>query len=201
MQPRHFIIAGNHRQAMDWAVENGLNPHDRRTVLCVCESFRLRGYRLDATDEVHWVGTWNDRRDAPEVRDLMRAMIAQRQHDLPGVVLELRQRCAELEARLAKITDELEDANDLQTIVIGGLRVDLSDAELTIDAQAALIGRMAEETAASSAWALHCAIVLGTAQGAADRIDELPVLSIGYAVVMDRADLLTKLARLRLALA
>lgn len=58
-----FVIAGNHRQGVEWVRSERLNPREAIIVDSVRD---LRGVQLDPEDVVR-VGTWSERRDLPEL--------------------------------------------------------------------------------------------------------------------------------------
>ena len=64
-----YIVAGTHEQAERFRRENGLMP---REVVEVRSADSLRGRRITAPDEVHYVGSWFDRRDIELVQEYLR---------------------------------------------------------------------------------------------------------------------------------
>lgn len=73
------IIAGNYRQFLNWCYENKINAHSR-DVLYVSDFHSLKGLRLKK-EQVHYIGTWYERRDINEIEDELQARFFYENHD------------------------------------------------------------------------------------------------------------------------
>jgi hypothetical protein len=69
---RKVILAGNHRQFVDWCHDNAIDPR-RHTpeVINVTHAEGLMGVRLGPLDHLLRVGTWYDRRDIESIVEVL----------------------------------------------------------------------------------------------------------------------------------
>jgi hypothetical protein len=63
-----IIVAGTHRQAVDWCIDNG---YDLRDVVIADSYQKLQGRRF-RTRDVHMVGTWYERRDLLDIQQVIK---------------------------------------------------------------------------------------------------------------------------------
>lgn len=72
-----YVVAGNYMQFEYWCRENEINRHDQSSVRYCATEYHLRGFA--GHFDIHIVGTFNDRRDAPQMRGMIEHIKATRE--------------------------------------------------------------------------------------------------------------------------